>query len=215
MSLLQSADPEFGSFHHQYRLDGVLVAVGVVDVLPSSLSSVYFFYDPSLHHLSLGIWSALQEVEWVKRFAVRHPDCHYYAMGLYVHSCPKMRYKSTFFPSQLLCPVRYTWHAVEAVFPYLDHHRFVVFSDIAPPFTPPVSTEHGNKPKRAGKTKSAALPPTSSSSSSSTSSSSSSSSSLATSSSTAPILSPPAVDSGAYTVKAETLAEQKRQKSAR
>ena len=130
-------DAEYGSFHHHYRIDGVLVAVGVVDILPSCLSSVYFFYDPAYHHLSLGVWSALQEIEWVKRFSATHPECHYYAMGFYIHSCPKMRYKAQFFPSQLLCSERYTWHSLDVCFPYLDQHNYVVFSDVAPPFEPP------------------------------------------------------------------------------
>ena len=38
----------YGAFHHRYYLDGSLIAVGVVDVLPHSLSSVYVFYDPDV-----------------------------------------------------------------------------------------------------------------------------------------------------------------------
>ena len=43
-----------GTYHQLYRLDGRLVAVGVVDILPSGLSSVYLFYDPDEKQLSLG-----------------------------------------------------------------------------------------------------------------------------------------------------------------
>ena len=43
-----------GTYHQLYRLDGKLVAVGVVDILPSGLSSVYLFYDPDVKQLSLG-----------------------------------------------------------------------------------------------------------------------------------------------------------------
>ncbi len=43
------------------------MAVGVVDVLPRCLSSVYFFWDPSCGHLALGRYSALQEVQWVQQ----------------------------------------------------------------------------------------------------------------------------------------------------
>ena len=50
----------YGSFHQQYWLAGRLVAVGVVDVLPSYLSSVYLFWDPLLVGLSLGVLSALK-----------------------------------------------------------------------------------------------------------------------------------------------------------
>lgn len=44
----------YGSYHQQYWLDGVLIAVAVMDVLPGYLSSVYFFWDPDLAHMSLG-----------------------------------------------------------------------------------------------------------------------------------------------------------------
>jgi arginine-tRNA-protein transferase len=40
-------------------LDGKLIAVGVVDILPKCLSSVYLFYDPDYAFLSLGIYSGL------------------------------------------------------------------------------------------------------------------------------------------------------------
>lgn len=39
--------------------------VGVVDVLPRCLSSVYCFYDPAFRHLSLGKLTALWEIHWV------------------------------------------------------------------------------------------------------------------------------------------------------
>ncbi len=78
----------YGSFHQYYRLDGKLIAVGVLDVLHSCalkrsrappffraqpepdldlcvvscrcLTSVYFFYDPDYAFLSLGVYSALK-----------------------------------------------------------------------------------------------------------------------------------------------------------
>lgn len=56
----------YGSFHQRYRLDGRLVAVGVVDVLPACLSSVYLFYDPDMPELELGKLTALCEIEWVR-----------------------------------------------------------------------------------------------------------------------------------------------------
>ena len=42
-----------------------LVAVGVVDILPRCLSSVYLFWDPAFAGLALGKLSALKEIEWV------------------------------------------------------------------------------------------------------------------------------------------------------
>ena len=37
-----------------------LIAVGVLDILPRCVSSVYFFYDPDYSFLSLGVYSALR-----------------------------------------------------------------------------------------------------------------------------------------------------------
>lgn len=50
----------YGSFHQQYRLNGKLVAVGVIDILNNCVSSVYLFYDPDYQFLNLGTYSALR-----------------------------------------------------------------------------------------------------------------------------------------------------------
>lgn len=47
---------KLGTYHQLHRLDGRLVAVGVVDIIPSGLSSVYLFYDPEEKLLSLGTY---------------------------------------------------------------------------------------------------------------------------------------------------------------
>ena len=112
----------FGTYHQQYRLstsqgafDGPLIAVGVVDILPQSLSSVYAFYDPILSSaLELGKYTALREIEWVRRASQFRPDLHYYYLGYYIHSCQKMTYKAEYKPSELLCPVNLKWVDYEA-----------------------------------------------------------------------------------------------------
>jgi arginine-tRNA-protein transferase len=35
---------KLGSYHHCYRLDGRLMAIGVIDLLPQCVSAVYFLY---------------------------------------------------------------------------------------------------------------------------------------------------------------------------
>lgn len=50
----------YGSFHQQYWLDGRIVAVGVIDILPNCVSSVYLYYHPEFASLSLGSYSALR-----------------------------------------------------------------------------------------------------------------------------------------------------------
>uniref|UniRef100_A0A8C9IIN3 arginyltransferase n=1 Tax=Piliocolobus tephrosceles TaxID=591936 RepID=A0A8C9IIN3_9PRIM len=53
-------DCGYGSFHQQYWLDGKIIAVGVIDILPNCVSSVYLYYDPDYSFLSLGVYSALR-----------------------------------------------------------------------------------------------------------------------------------------------------------
>lgn len=119
----------FGSFHQQYLIDGHLVAVGVVDILPSCLSSKYLFWDPDLAFLSLGKYSALQEIQWVQQANKYCPSMEYYYLGYYIHSCPKMTYKAAYRPSELLCPVRFLWVPIDIVRPLLDEEPFVCLSD--------------------------------------------------------------------------------------
>lgn len=72
----------YGSFHQRYYIDDRLVAVGVVDVLPHCLSSVYLFYDPELgRRLALGKLTALREIQWVQAAMAISPRFRYYYMG--------------------------------------------------------------------------------------------------------------------------------------
>ena len=47
-----------GSYHQCYRLDGKLVAIGVLDLLPHAVSGVYFMYHESIHTWNPGKLSA-------------------------------------------------------------------------------------------------------------------------------------------------------------
>ncbi|CAN8257080.1 unnamed protein product [Cochlearia groenlandica] len=139
----------FGSFHQQYRLDGRLIAVGVVDILPKCLSSVYLFWDPDYAFLSLGKYSALQEISWVRGNQVHCPSLQYYYLGYYIHSCSKMRYKAAYHPSELLCPLRFTWVPFEVARPLLDKKPYVILSDItssqnqcSETLVEPITSEH-------------------------------------------------------------------------
>ena len=68
---VQEDGPEgckLGAYHQQYRLNGLLIAVGVVDILPEGLSSVYLYYDPSFADelVPLGKYSILREIQWTQ-----------------------------------------------------------------------------------------------------------------------------------------------------
>uniref|UniRef100_A0A3Q0R6W3 Arginyl-tRNA--protein transferase 1 n=1 Tax=Amphilophus citrinellus TaxID=61819 RepID=A0A3Q0R6W3_AMPCI len=114
----------YGSFHQQYWLDGRIVAVGVIDILPTCVSSVYLYYHPDFASLSLGSYSALREIAFTRQLQKQSPKLSYYYLGFYIHSCPKMRYKGQYQPSDLLCPETYVWVPIERCIPLLDNSRY-------------------------------------------------------------------------------------------
>lgn len=89
-----------------YYLNGQLIGVGYVDVLPGSaegaekdfggLSAIYFFYDPRRRERSLGTWNVLCLIE---QAAMRRLP--YVYLGYYVEGCGSMSYKTRFAPNQL------------------------------------------------------------------------------------------------------------------
>ncbi|XP_072382869.1 arginyl-tRNA--protein transferase 1 isoform X3 [Diabrotica undecimpunctata] len=116
--------PGYGSFHQQYWLNEKLIAVGVIDILPKGVSSVYFFYDPDYASLTLGTYGSLREVELTRKIQKSLPEFSYYYMGFYIHSCPKMRYKGKLTPSYLVCPETYTWIPIEKCLNLLEANKY-------------------------------------------------------------------------------------------
>ncbi|KAL5965490.1 Arginyl-tRNA--protein transferase 1 [Taenia solium] len=140
--------PKFGTYHQQYWLDGnKLIAVGVVDLLPGGLSSVYFFNDPSYPWFNLDTFSALWEIAYVRNLqrtygetVPAYANLQYYTMGYYIHSSSEMNYKSGYSPSYLTCPVTYTWVPVEQCTHLLDQNKYSRLSRAnvkGPPPIPP------------------------------------------------------------------------------
>ncbi|XP_041124344.1 arginyl-tRNA--protein transferase 1 isoform X4 [Polyodon spathula] len=122
-------DCGYGSFHQQYCLNGKIIAVGVIDILPACVSSVYLYYDPDYSGMSLGVYSALRELAFTRQLHKKAPRLRYYYMGFYIHSCPKMRYKGQYRPSDLLCPETYVWVPIERCLPKLDLTRYSRFNE--------------------------------------------------------------------------------------
>ncbi|XP_023603781.1 arginyl-tRNA--protein transferase 1 isoform X21 [Myotis lucifugus] len=121
-------DCGYGSFHQQYWLDGKIIAVGVIDILPYCVSSVYLYYDPDYSFLSLGVYSALREIAFTRQLHEKASQLSYYYMGFYIHSCPKMRYKGHYRPSDLLCPETYVWVPIEQCLPSLENSKYCRFN---------------------------------------------------------------------------------------
>lgn len=81
----------------RYYLESTLVGVGWLDVLPNSLSSVYFAFDPAYQKRRLGVFSVLKEIELAKK--LHKPFLH---MGFWVCDCKSMKYKDEYRPYELL-----------------------------------------------------------------------------------------------------------------
>jgi arginine-tRNA-protein transferase len=80
-----------------WRLDGRLLAVAVVDVLPQGLSAVYTFFDVDEPSRSLGTHSVLKQIQMALQR--RKP---YLYLGYWVAGSSKMDYKRRFRPLEIL-----------------------------------------------------------------------------------------------------------------
>ncbi|KAI1974034.1 Arginyl-tRNA--protein transferase 1 [Ophidiomyces ophidiicola] len=113
-----------GSYHQCYRLDGKVIAVGVLDLLPNGMSSVYIYYDPDYEQWEFGKLSAMRELAMAIEEGYK-----YYYMGFYIHSCPKMLYKAAFRPQFLLDPETLLWNPLECYTKKLARRRYVSLSE--------------------------------------------------------------------------------------
>ena len=84
---------------------GTLVGVGIIDVVPSGISTVYFYWDPSLRDLSLGVFSALYEIDLCRKW-----DKRYYYLGYLVAGSATMSYKAGYSGGEIWDGMR--WNAV-------------------------------------------------------------------------------------------------------
>ncbi|VVC92115.1 unnamed protein product, partial [Leptidea sinapis] len=62
----------------------------------------------------------IKELPAETKHRLESADLKYYYMGYYIHSCPKMRYKGRFSPSDLLCPETYKWFPLNDCLPKLE-----------------------------------------------------------------------------------------------
>ena len=90
---------EVTDFAHElvFRLEGRVVCVSIVDLLPSALSAVYCFYDPQLRPRALGVLAVLTEIE-----IARERECSHLYLGFRIDGNPSMRYKARYAPHQIL-----------------------------------------------------------------------------------------------------------------
>lgn len=89
-----------------YYLADRLIGVAWMDVLPASLSSVYFAFDPAYSARSLGTFSILQQIALCYKLGKT-----WLQLGFWIQPCRKMSYKSRFQPCQIL--VDGNWRELE------------------------------------------------------------------------------------------------------
>lgn len=112
-----------GPTHECYYLDEKLIAVSVLDFLPSGVSSIYFIWDPDYAHLLLGTLLGLREIQMCHELGLG-----YYYLGYYIDDCPKMRYKAKF-GGELLDICNEVYVPLEKVRPLLKGGRFFALEE--------------------------------------------------------------------------------------
>lgn len=85
------------AYEFRYFRDDRLVGIGLVDIVPGALSSVYFYHDPIWRPQGPGTFSILQEIEFAKSYDIEHVY-----LGYWIKACDSMTYKSRFGPHELL-----------------------------------------------------------------------------------------------------------------
>jgi len=80
---------------YEFREDGKLRIVSLVDRLADGLSSVYTFFDPDPPSASYGTYSILWQIELCRTVGLR-----YLYLGYWIRESAKMAYKATFRPVQ-------------------------------------------------------------------------------------------------------------------
>lgn len=104
----QQAGPScmYGTFHDEYRLDGKLVAVSVLDVVPKGMVSVYMWYDlaKEVCKYSFGVYSALKEIQDVQERNRHDPTVEYYYLQGWNPCNRRLKYKGDYEPEDFYAP---------------------------------------------------------------------------------------------------------------
>jgi arginine-tRNA-protein transferase len=82
-----------------YRRDGRLLAVGLADAEPGAMSAVYCYFEPAETSRSLGTFNVLTLLAECRR-----RETPYLYLGYWVAGSPKMSYKASFRPNEVLGP---------------------------------------------------------------------------------------------------------------
>lgn len=81
----------------EFREQGVLLMISVIDFLSDGLSSVYTFYDPDMPQARLGVYNVLWQIELCRKL-----DLNFVYLGYWIEHSRKMSYKAQYQPAQCL-----------------------------------------------------------------------------------------------------------------
>ena len=90
----------------EFREQGMLRMVSVIDLLGDGLSSVYTFYEPDLPRARFGVYNVLWQIELCRKLAL---DFVY--LGYWIERSRKMAYKTGYQPAQGL--IDGIWHTLD------------------------------------------------------------------------------------------------------
>ena len=79
----------------EFREQGVLRMVSVIDLLNDGLSSIYTFFEPDLPNTSFGIYNVLWQIE-----LCRELELDFVYLGYWIAQSRKMAYKTQYRPAQ-------------------------------------------------------------------------------------------------------------------
>lgn len=85
------------TFFLEFRLEGKVIALAVVDKLRNGLSAVYTFFDPAYNKRSLGVYAVLALVDETRR-----RQLPYLYLGYLIYESAKMAYKANYRPMEQL-----------------------------------------------------------------------------------------------------------------
>ena len=93
-----------------HRINGELVAIGVIDITQNYFNSGYFITKSKYSYLNLGVIGALIEIKYAQELKkLWLPSLENYLLGELVVDCPKVNYKLNYQPGEVLCPYTKTW----------------------------------------------------------------------------------------------------------
>jgi arginyl-tRNA--protein-N-Asp/Glu arginylyltransferase len=87
----------------EFREDGNLVMIAIVDHVDDGLSAVYTFYEPAMHKRGLGTYAVLWQINLARTLGKP-----YVYLGYWIKESRKMAYKSNFKPLQCLIEGKWT-----------------------------------------------------------------------------------------------------------